>query len=238
MIRLKSEKDLIYIEHAINVGESILTRISRYIKEGITPEWIDKKIGFLLLLNRSKASFKGYNGFPANSCISVNERIIHCVPDDRLFKEGDIVKVDLGVDYVGYKSDQAKTYIVGNAKSHNHAVLVGATHLALENAILKALPNNTIGDISIAIEEIAKEFNLGILKNWGGHGVGFEVHEEPHIPNIVGKNVDVRLEKGMVLAIEPMFVLGDGNWVKLSDGGIETADKTLSAHFEKTIIIR
>lgn len=238
MIRLKTDKDLEYIEHAINIGESILSRISRYMITGITPEWLDSKIGFFLLINRSKSSFKGYQGFPANTCISVDTEIIHCIPGNIPFKTGDVVKVDLGVDYKGYKSDQARTYIVDyKPRNPNDFRLLYATKTALDRAVEVAKRGKYIKDISFVIEKTAKEYGVGILKHYGGHGVGFSVHEEPHIPNVVTPNTNIKLEKGMVLAIEPLFVLGNGEPVKnLVNDGIVTDD--IGAHFEKTVIIR
>ena len=239
MIRIKTEKDLHYITHAINIGESILSRISGYMRNGITPQWLDKKIGFFLLLNRSKASFKGYQGFPANNCISVNSEIIHCIPSDIPFESGDLVKVDLGVNYKGYFSDQARTYIIdATPRNPNDFKLLYATRTALERAVEVAKVGNSIGDISRAIETTAKEYDMGILKNYGGHGVGFDVHEEPKVPNVVGLDKDIRLVKGMVLAIEPMFVLGSGDYYSKEEWGVITSDKSNSAHFEKTVIIQ
>ena len=237
MIKLKYPRDIEYIEHAIDIVESILCRISRYMRKGVTPDWIDRKVGFLLLLNMSKSSFKGYENFPANTCISVNTEIIHCVPDDTPFETGDVVKVDLGVNYKGYMSDQARTYIIDlKPKNPNDYQLLYATRTALERAVLKAKAGNYIKDISLAIEDTAKEFGMGILKNFGGHGVGFEVHEAPHVPNEVGRDATVKLKKGMVLAIEPIFVLGSGHYTTLPNGGITTPN--IGCHFENTVIIK
>lgn len=237
MIKLKSKKDIEHIEHAIDIGESILCRISRYMRKGVTPDWVDRKVGFLLLLNMSKSSFKGYGGFPANTCISLNTEIIHCIPDDTPFETGDVVKVDLGVNYKGYKSDQARTYIIdAKPKNPNDYLLLYATRTALERAVAQATAGNYIKDISLAIEETAKEYGVGILKNYGGHGVGFDVHEEPRVPNRVGLDRDVKLVKGMVIAIEPIFVLGSGHYTTLPNGGITTPN--IGCHFEKTVIIK
>lgn len=235
MIRLKNETDIKYIKKAIKKGEYILKRIARHIKPGITPVIINKEIERLVRVNRATPSFKGYEGFPTTSCISVNENIIHGVPNDIPLKNGDLVKIDLGIDYKGYKSDQARTYIVGERLDHFR--LIYATKLALDRAIKIAIPGNTIGDISRTIEKTAEEFELGILKDYCGHGVGFDVHEDPRIPNRVGADKNVELVKGMVLAIEPMFILnGSGDYEILFDGWTVRAGEN-TAHFEKTIII-
>ena len=238
MIRIKSEKDLQYIEKAIRVGEGVLTRIGRYMRKGITPKYIDRKTGFLALLNNCKPAFRGYQGFPANSCISVNTEIIHCVPDDTPFETGDVVKVDYGIDYKGYISDQARTYIIDNKpRNPNDFRVLYATKVALERAIEQAKPGNYVKDISSAIAQTAKDYGVGILKRWGGHGVGFEVHEAPFIANDEnGRDGNVKLKKGMVIAIEPMFVLGQGNFSENETGGI-VADG-IGCHFEKTVIVR
>jgi len=237
MIRLKNEIDIKYIRKAIKIGEHILQRIARWIEPGITPKRLNKYIEHLIWRYNSKSSFKGFQGFPSASCISVNEDIIHGVPNDVPLNNGDIVKIDVGINYKNYYSDQARTYIVGGGipSSPDTFRLLFATELALGYAKKTAIAGNTIGDISSVIEKIAKRYGLGILKDYCGHGVGFEVHEEPRVPNVVGLDKDVKLVKGLVLALEPMFVLGKGNYRMYEDGTIE-ADG-LSAHFEKTIII-
>jgi len=238
MIQLKNETDIKYIKKAIIIGERILNIMPRYIKTGMTSNRLNKIIEFLIFIYRSKPSFKGFHGFPSASCISINENIIHGIPNDVPLKNGDIVKIDLGIKYKkGYFSDQARTYIVGDPLSSDHFTLVYATQLALEFATKTAIPGNTVGDISKVIEKIAKSYGLGILENYGGHGVGLAVHEDPFVPNKVGKNKDVKLVKGMVLALEPMFVLkGIGNYTVTKDGWTIKADG-LGAHFERTIII-
>jgi len=235
MIKLKNEIDIRYIKKAKKIGEEILKKISKYIKPGTTSKQLDKKIEMLVRLKGAKPSFKGYKGFPTATCISINEDIIHGVPDDEILREGDIVKIDLGINYKGYYSDQAKTYFVGESLVFDHFRLVYATKTALDGAIKVAIAGNTIGDISAVIEEIARNYGFGILEDYAGHGVGFAVHEDPIVPNRVGKNKDTVLQKGMVLAIEPMFVLGQGKYIKREGGAIE-ADG-LSSHWERTIII-
>lgn len=238
MIRLKNEIDIKYIKVAIAIGEKILTRMDRWIEPGITSKRLNKYIEHLIWRYDSKPSFKGYNGFPTASCISVNENIIHGIPNDIPLKNGDLVKIDIGINYKGYFSDQARTYVVGESSSLTDLLLVYATHRALEKAMLLCVEGNTIEDISKIIETTAEDFEVGILKAYYGHGVGFDVHEDPIIPNRakIGIDKDVKLVKGMVLAIEPMFVIGKGTYIKNKDGSV-IADGQ-SAHFERTIIIQ
>lgn len=235
-IKLKNKHDIKHIKKAIKIGERILDIIPRYIKPGITSKRINKIIEFLIFIYRAKPSFKGYKGFPTASCISVNEDIIHGVPNGIPLKDGDIVKIDIGIKYKGYYSDQARTYFVGDNPSEDDFRLVKATQLALDRAIDVAVKGNYIGDISHVIEQTAEDFKLGILKDYAGHGVGFDVHEEPKVPNVIGLDEDVKLVKGMVLAIEPMFVMGKGNYIKRGDWNIEADGR--GAHFERTVIIQ
>jgi len=239
MIRLKTEHDIKYIKKAIKIGEDILDKLDRCIIPGVTTEGIAKNIGSMIFWRGVKSSFLNYKGFPSVACISVNEDIIHGIPNYRGLKKGDIVKIDLGINYKGYYSDQARTYIVNESPSRDvdAIILKEATSEALFRAIHVAKEGNTIGDISREIENTAKEFKVGILKDYTGHGVGFEVHEEPRVPNRIGADKDVKLVKGMVLALEPMFVFnGKGNYTIAKDGWTVEADG-IGSHFEKTIII-
>jgi len=236
MIRLKSAQDLIYIKKAIEIGESVLNEIEKYISpENRNVIDLNCLIGNLIKEKNAEPSFYGYEGFPGNACISINEEIIHGIPVYRNLKDGDIIKIDIGINYNGYFSDQARTYIVGEIKDHKHYELINACQKALEVASTLVKQKYNLKVVSQNIEEIAKSYNLGILKDYGGHGVGFEVHEEPKIPNYA-PYVDLELKPGMVLAIEPMFVLGKGNYHKSENGWTIIADG-IGAHFEKTIII-
>lgn len=237
MIELKNKTDIKYIKRAIVIGEHILSRMARYMKPGVTPKQLNKKIEFLIWLNRATPSFKGYQGFPSASCISINKTIIHGVPNDVPLKNGDIVKIDLGIEYKKYISDQSRTYFVGELlKNVEDFRLVYATKLALDRAKKVAIIGNTVGDISKAIEDTAKEFGLGILRDYAGHGTGYEIHEPPRIPNRVGLDRDVKLVKGLILAIEPMMVLGKGNYT-IAENGFDVIADGRSAHFEATVVI-
>jgi len=235
MIKLKSTQDLVYIKEAIRIGELILDEIKSFIYPERNIIDLNCLIGSMIRKNNAEPSFYGYKGFIGNACLSVNEEIIHGLPVYRELKDGDILKIDIGINYRGYFSDQARTYIVGKVKDPKHCELIIACEKALEVASSLAKQKYNLKVVSQNIEKIAKSYNLGILKDYGGHGVGFEVHEEPRIPNYA-PYVDLELKGGMVLAIEPMFVIGKGNYHKSEDGWTIIADG-ISAHEERTIII-
>jgi methionyl aminopeptidase len=237
MIRLKSTQDLIYIKEAIKIGESILDKAENLIFPGRNTLDLDCLLTWEIEKGGAKSSFYNYNGFPGHVCISINEEIIHGIGViDRTLEDGDIVKIDIGINYKGYFSDQARTYIVGEIKNPEHYKLISACKKALEMAVEVAKEGNNLEHIAEKIENTALKYNLGILKGFGGHGIGFDVHEEPYVSNQLFDSGDVILSKGMVIAIEPMFILGDGTYTKSNNGWTIIADG-IGSHFEKTIII-
>jgi methionyl aminopeptidase len=236
MIRLKNKEDIIQIEEAIRIGESILNEIEQYIAPGINTLTLNNLIEIMIASNKAFPSFKGYKGFPFASCISINEEIIHGLPSERKLEDGDIVKIDIGIKYNNYFSDQAKTYIVGKVKTSEHQMLVDLCQESLLRASQLSKVGYNLKNISKEIEHYAKSWRLGILQGFGGHGVGFEVHEEPFVPNYAPYN-DIELKKGMIICLEPMFVLGMGIAQKSENGWTIITDG-ISAHEEKTIIIK
>lgn len=239
MIRLKTDKDIQLIERAIQIGMDALNYgKNEIVKVGITTKEIDEKIEKFIVSKNAIPSFKGYRDFPGACCISINDEIVHGQPrSNKRIKEGDVVKLDIGVCFQKRYSDQAITFIVEKSKTERHLNLLYATKLALERAKKMAVAGNKINDISSEIQKTAQEYNLGIITQYNGHGVGFELHEEPSISNVVNLTGDMRLVKGMVLAIEPMLTLGKGN-VEDKGYAIVTKDGSIGAHFEETIIIR
>jgi len=237
MIRLKTDKDIQLIEKAIEIGKNALSVAKQITVVGITTQEIDRQVEAYILKKGAAPSFKGYKGFPTACCISLNNEIVHGYPRDNKIKSGDIVKIDIGICFKSRYSDQAITFVVGEGKSKKHLDLVYTTKLALERAKKVAIPNNTLNQISWEIQRTAQENGLGIVTAYTGHGVGFEIHEEPIIRNIVTPNENMRLVKGMVLAIEPMFALGKGD-VEDKGYAVVTKDNSMSSHFEETIIVR
>lgn len=239
MIKLKTDKDIQLIEKAIQIGEDALSLAEEIASIGITTQEIDRQIEKYILKNDAKPSFKGYKNFPSSSCISINEEIVHGIPSKRKIKEGDIIKIDVGINFKDRYSDQAKTYMVGDysIQKSDNILLVEATKEALFRAKNVAKVGNSLKMIGRAIEETAKEFGVNILKNFCGHGVGFRVHEEPQIFNKSYLNNLIDLKRGMVIAIEPMFTLGDGNY-KIHSNGLTVIVNGIGAHFEETVIIK
>ncbi len=237
MIRLKSQKDIYYIKKAIQIGENILDRVAKCLVSGMSSNNLNTMIEDWISAHKAIPSFKGFNGFPTASCISVNNGIIHGIPNNIPLKNGDLIKIDIGINYKNYFSDQARTYFVGKIHFLDDFKLIKGTQLALKRAISVAKEGNYIGDISAEIEQTAKEFGLAILTDFGGHGVGFDVHEAPHVPNIVGVDKDIKLVKGLVLAIEPMLISGDSGEYTIAKNGFDIIASGRSAHFESTIII-
>lgn len=207
------------------------------IKPGITTKEIDTIIYDLIIDNDAVPSFKGYDGFPASICASVNDEVVHGIPGNRKLLDGDIISVDIGVCYKGYHSDSAYTYPVGNI-SDEKVHLLKHTEKSLYEAIDIIKPGVKIGDIGNVIAAYAKKHKLSVIKELAGHGVGKELHEEPMIPNYGNKNTGPTLKEGMVLAIEPMLNLGNRNILINEDGWtIVTRDRKPSAHFEHTILV-
>lgn len=236
MIRLKNKKDIAEIKEAIEIGEWCLRAIRKQVKPGVTTLELNAMIEKWIIKAGATPSFKGYNGFPYASCISVNEGIVHGLPSDRKIQKEDVVKVDIGVCYKGYYSDQADT-IGLDPCSERISIQCCATEIALDNAFRQAKVGNTLNDIAMAIEQTALKYRFGILRDYTGHGVGFDVHEAPRIFNRPCLANDIELEKGMVLAIEPMFTSNlDGKYTKRKDGSVVVDG--IGTHFERTIIIQ
>lgn len=188
--------------------------------------------------SNSEAAFFNYLGFPGHCCISINEEVVHGIPDEnRFLKKGDIVGVDIGIKHNGYIADSTITYAIGDAKP-DILKLMDVTYNSLFQGIQTAVIGNRIGDIGFSIEDYVKGFNYNVIKDFVGHGVGIELHEEPQVPNYGKKGTGVRLKSGMVLAIEPMVSMGtDKVIIKENGWTVITADKLVSAHFEHTIAI-
>lgn len=235
MIRLKNKKDIIQIKEACRIGRFVLKEIEQYIKPEISTLTLNNLIEIMIAKEKAFPSFKGYREFPFASCISINEEIIHGFPSDKKLENGDILKIDVGINYNGYFSDQARTYIIGEIKDYRHYELVETCKEALYIAYNLVREKYNLEEVSRSIEEIAKEHDFGILQNFGGHGLGFEQQEEPFIPNYA-PYIDLELKSGMILAIEPMFVLGKGTY-KISENGWAIITDGISAHEECTVII-
>jgi len=237
MIQLKSKAEIQNIRKASKIVAGVLEGLKSFAKPGCSTKDLDKKAEQFIEKAKATPAFKGYRGYPACLCTSVNDAVVHGIPNDYRLKEGDIVGLDVGVELDGYYSDAAITVCVGKVSSQAKK-LVEVTREALYKAIDKAQPSGRIGDISYAIQSCAEGNGFSVVRDYVGHGIGTNVHEEPGIPNFGQPNTGLKLKIGMALAIETMVNMGDWR-VKLLDDGwtAVTTDGKPSAHFEHTIAI-
>jgi len=236
-IIIKSDQELAVMRQAGRIVATVLEVLKLQVKPGIKTEELDviaaretEKLG-------AKPSFKGYRGFPANLCVSVNDEIVHGIPGKRVLREGDIVSLDFGAIFKGFQSDAAVTVGVGKI-SPEAKRLVKTTEGALKAGIAAAHAGGRLGDISAAIQHYAESKGYSVVREYTGHGIGREMHEEPQIPNFGVPGQGPVLKKGMTLALEPMVNIGDWR-TKVDDNQwtVLTNDGGLSAHFEHTIAI-
>jgi len=216
----------------------VLDALVSAVRVGMTTQELDTMARKLISARGAEPSFLNYNGFPAALCVSINEEIVHGLPSERKIKNGDLVKLDLGVHYKGFHTDSARSVIAGStadSKLHN---LVAVTYEALVVGIKAAQPGKTLGDIGSAVHEYVKSQKLDVVRDLIGHGIGTEVHEEPEVPNYGQSGQGPVLKPGMVIAIEPMVVTGGYKIANGPDGySYITADKKPSAHAEHTVAI-
>ncbi|MGB4206133.1 MAG: type I methionyl aminopeptidase [Bacteroidales bacterium] len=238
MIYLKTEEEIQLIRHSSLLVGKTIAEVARHIKPGITTIKLDQIAEEFIRDHGAKPGFKGYRGFPATLCVSVNENVVHGIPDKYELREGDIVSIDCGVLKNGYYGDSAYTFAVGNVKPEILA-LMKATKEALYKGIEQAVAGKRIGDIGNAIQQYVSPMGYGIVRELIGHGVGKHLHESPDVPNYGKKGHGVLLSEGMVIAIEPMINLGKRHIVQEDDGWtIRTLDRKPSAHYEHTIAVR
>ena len=208
-----------------------------YIKPGITTLELDKLAYDFIVSCGATPSFKGYMGYPGSVCTSINEEVVHGIPSNRKLKEGDVISIDIGACYKGYHGDSAWSYPVGKVDFES-MYLLRHTEESLFEGLKYAKDGNRIGDISHAIEMYAKKYNLGVVKELVGHGIGTCVHEKPDVPNYGKANSGMVLKSGMTIAVEPMLTLGSPKvYILDDDWTIVTGDGKNSAHFEHTILI-
>ncbi|HNX81239.1 MAG TPA: type I methionyl aminopeptidase [Candidatus Omnitrophota bacterium] len=237
MIPLKSEKDLELMRVSGSILAKILQELRRSIKAGVTTAYIDTVAESLMQREKVKAAFKGYRGYPATICASVNEEIVHGIPGERVLAEGDVFSLDIGISYEGFFSDAAITVGVGKLSTRDKK-LVEVTRQALAEGIKQAKVNNHLSDISNAVQNYVERYGFSVVRQFVGHGIGVQLHEEPEVANFGMPNRGPVLKHGMVLAIEPM--VNTGTWEsKILENGwtAVTADGLNSAHFEHTVAI-
>ena len=237
MVILKSEREIEQLKRSNVMVAEVFEKLRGMIQPGITTKELDQVAEEYILLKGARPAFKGYRGFPATLCISINDEVVHGIPGQRRLKEGDIVSLDVGVNYLGYFGDAAITFPVGEVDPEAKRLL-DVTEKALYIGIEKAKVGNRLFDISYAIQSWVESHGFSVVRDFVGHGIGRELHEEPQIPNFGMPHQGPRLGKGMVFALEPMVNEGTYEVKVLSDGWtVVTADGKRSAHFEHTIAI-
>ncbi|MDD5595417.1 MAG: type I methionyl aminopeptidase [Candidatus Omnitrophica bacterium] len=237
MIPLKCDKDLMMLTQSGKILARILKELKKAIKPGVSTQEIDNLADALLRREKVQAAFKGYRGFPASICISLNEEVVHGIPGTRIIKDGDVVSLDFGLNYEGYFSDAAFTLAVGKVNGKVKK-LIEVTKTALSEGIKQALPENHLSDISYAIQNYVEKNGFSVVRQFVGHGIGTNLHEEPEIPNFGMKHKGPVIKSGMVFAIEPMVNMGTWECEILDNGWTAvTKDRMPSAHFEHTVAI-
>ncbi|MBN2097243.1 MAG: type I methionyl aminopeptidase [Candidatus Omnitrophica bacterium] len=237
MIHIKSKQEIEQIKTACHVVGKILRRLKEYLHPGITTEELDQQAQRLLVQLGAVSAFKGYKGYPANICTSVNEQVVHGIPGKRQLQKGDLASIDVGAKLNGFFGDAAWTFPVGEV-SPQALKLLAVAEQALRIGIDQAKPGNHLSDISYAIQTYVESQGFSVVRKFVGHGIGLEMHEDPEIPNFGFPGRGPQLQAGMTLAIEPMVNQGSGDVEILDDQWTAvTKDRRLSAHFEHTICI-
>lgn len=238
MISIKSDYEISLMRIAGNIVYQTHQYLKPFIKPGITTKELDKLAHDFIISKDAYPSCLGYEGYPASICISVNEEVVHGIPSKRKLRNGDIVKLDICACYKGYHGDSAWSYAVGDI-SEEKKYLLKHTEESLYEGLKQVREGARIGDISNAVENYAKKYKLGVVKELTGHGIGSELHEDPDVPNYGKKGAGPLLKAGMVIAIEPMLNFGTANVYLLDDDWtIITQDDKPSAHFEHTVLVK
>lgn len=243
MINIKTQKEIDIMHEGGKMLAEILKDLVKAVKPGIATQDLEKLAKELVFKFGARSSFLNYNGYPAVLCTSVNDEIVHGVPSERKLGKGDLLKLDMGVLYKGFHNDSTVTVLVGGGlaldkKTLLKKKLINVTRESLEIGIKQAKPGKTIGDIGSAIQKYVEKNDFNLVRDLVGHGIGRELHEEPHVPNYGQPGTGEELKSGMVIAIEPMVVTGDWKIKEGRDGFVfETKDGGLAAHFEHTVAI-
>lgn len=237
MIKIKSSLEIKLMEKAGKIVGETHKYLKEYLKPGITTKELDSLAYDFIIKKGATPSFKGYEGFPASICTSINEEVVHGIPSNRKLKNGDIISIDIGACYKGYHGDSAWTYPIGEISLENKDLLEHTEQSLYEG--LKVIKDGAyVGDIGNAISKYIKKYKYGVVKELVGHGVGKEIHEEPDVPNYGKPKTGPLLKEGMVIAVEPMINLGTSKiYIKEDGWTIVTADNLPSAHFEHTVLV-
>ena len=233
--RTRQEIDL--MRHAGRVVADVLALMEEELKPGVTTAHLDSVAEAYIRKAGARPSFKGYRGFPASICVSIDEEVVHGIPGERVIEEGQVVSIDAGAIWQGYHGDGARTFCVGQP-SADVARLIDTTRLSLMAGIAAAVPGAYVEDVSGAVEDVAVEGRCGIVRPFVGHGIGTKMHEDLQVPNYRTGRSSPQLEPGVCLAIETMLALGSADVETLADGWtVVTTDHSLAAHVEHTIAV-
>ena len=238
MIHVKSEKEIDLIRESCKIVRETLEFVGDRIKAGMSTREVDELVERYIRASGANPSCLGYGGFPASACVSVNEMVVHGIPDDRILKEGDIVSVDIVADKNGYHGDACRTFCIGEVTPEVKK-LVEVTEECFFKAIEGLHAGTPLFDIGYAVQKHAESHGYGVIRSYTGHGIGREMHEDPSVPNYGRKGTGVRLKAGTVLCIEPMIALGSWKVRVLQDGWTAvTEDCKPAAHYENTVVVR
>ena len=237
MIKIKTPEEIEILAEGGKILAKIMKELEKKVRPGIKTLELDRLAESLVLKSGGKCSFKDYEGFPACLCTSINEEIVHVAPSNRILKEEDIISLDLGIFYKGYHTDMAITLPVGKI-SPEIKRLIRVCKKALKRGLKKIRPGNTIGDISNTIQRYVESQGFNVIRDLCGHGIGRELHEDPQILNFGKRRTGPEIKEGMIFCLEPMVTMGNWKLKKTKDKfGYETADDSLSAHFEHTVVV-
>ena len=237
MIILKTPREIAMMREGNRILALLFENLTPLVQPGITTAELDKEAELFIRSHNALPAFKGYRGYPATLCTSINDEVIHGIPGPRTLKAGDIISIDVGTFHDGFYSDAAKTFTVGKV-SKKAQRLMDVTEKALHEGISQAVTGNHLYDISAAIQMVVESAGFSVVREFVGHGIGRALHEDPQIPNFGKRGTGLPLQEGMTFAIEPM--VNEGSWkVHIRDDGwtAVTADGSLSAHFEHSIAI-
>ena len=238
MIKIKSARQIEEMKSAGALSKTALRRVGEAVVPGVTTLELDALAERVIRSAGATPTFKGYCGFPGTICASVNDQIVHGIPSSSVvLQDGDIVSVDVGATFGGWVGDNAWTFYCGEPTREAQA-LCEVTRECLKAAIRQAVPGNRLGDVGDAVQRLAEKHGFGVVRDYTGHGVGHDMHEEPNVPNYGKRGRGVRLQSGMVIAIEPMITLGNqANDVAGNGWTVSTLDGSLAAHYENTVAI-
>lgn len=237
MLHLKTDEEVGLLKESNMLVSKTLAEVARHIKPGVTTLFLDQVAEIFIHDNGAIPGFKGYGGFPNTLCTSVNDEVVHGIPSSYTLKEGDIISIDCGVILNGWYGDSAYTFAVGDIEEEVKRLLE-YTRASLEEGVKAAVAGNRVGDISSAVQTKAESGGFSVVRELVGHGIGKKLHEPPEVPNFGKRGTGSKMEKGLVICIEPMINLGEKETWQTKDGWtIKTADGLPSAHFEYAVAV-